>query len=238
MNSKRNFSFLVFGVLLIGLIFFFYSCSQENANGEKIEGEKQTKLETGEQVKTENLAPEQGTELAQQQETTSKSTNSKPNILVIWGDDIGQFNVSAYNQGVMGYKTPNIDRIAKEGALFTDWYGQQSCTAGRAAFITGQSPIRTGLTKVGLPGAPEGMKKEDPTIATLLKAHGYVTGQFGKNHLGDRDEMLPTFHGFDEFFGNLYHLNAEEEPENPDYPKEPEFKKHFGPRGVIHSFAD
>ncbi len=161
----------------------------------------------------------------------------KPNILVIWGDDIGQFNVSAYNMGMMGYKTPNIDRIAREGAIFTDWYGQQSCTAGRAAFITGQSPIRTGLTKVGLPGAPEGMKKEDPTIATLLKAQGYVTGQFGKNHLGDRDEMLPTAHGFDEFFGNLYHLNAEEEPENPDYPKNPEFKKKFGPRGVIHSFA-
>ena len=157
---------------------------------------------------------------------------------VIWGDDIGQFNVSAYNMGMMGYKTPNIDRIASEGAIFTDWYGQQTCTAGRAAFITGQSPIRTGLTKVGLPGAPEGMKKEDPTIATLLKAQGYMTGQFGKNHLGDRDEMLPTAHGFDEFFGNLYHLNAEEEPENPDYPKDPEFKKKFGPRGVIHSFAD
>lgn len=162
---------------------------------------------------------------------------SKPNILVIWGDDIGQFNISAYNMGMMGYRTPNIDRIAKEGALFTDWYGQQSCTAGRAAFITGQSPIRTGLTKVGLPGAPEGMKKEDPTIATLLRAQGYMTGQFGKNHLGDRDEMLPTEHGFDEFFGNLYHLNAEEEPENPDYPKDPNFKKKFGPRGVIHSFA-
>ena len=161
----------------------------------------------------------------------------KPNILVIWGDDIGQFNVSAYNMGMMGYKTPNIDSIAKEGALFTDWYGQQSCTAGRAAFITGQSPIRTGLTKVGLPGAPEGMKIEDPTIATLLKAQGYVTGQFGKNHLGDRDDMLPTNHGFDEFFGNLYHLNAEEEPEHPDYPKNPEFKKKWGPRGVIHSFA-
>jgi arylsulfatase A-like enzyme len=163
---------------------------------------------------------------------------AKPNILVIWGDDIGQFNISAYNMGMMGYKTPNIDRIAKEGAVFTDWYGQQSCTAGRAAFITGQSPIRTGLTKVGLPGAPEGMKKEDPTIATLLRAQGYMTGQFGKNHLGDRDEMLPTNHGFDEFFGNLYHLNAEEEPEYPDYPKNPEFKKKFGPRGVIHSFAD
>jgi arylsulfatase len=169
---------------------------------------------------------------------TPAGAGKKPNILVIWGDDIGQFNISAYNMGMMGYKTPNIDRIAKEGALFTDWYGQQSCTAGRAAFVTGQSPIRTGLTKVGLPGAPEGMKKEDPTIATLLKAQGYVTGQFGKNHLGDRDEMLPTAHGFDEFFGNLYHLNAEEEPENPDYPKNPEFKKRFGPRGVIHSFAD
>ena len=168
----------------------------------------------------------------------AQPTAKKPNILVIWGDDIGGFNISAYNQGVMGYKTPNIDSIAKQGALFTDWYGQQSCTAGRAAFITGQSPIRTGLTKVGLPGAPEGMKKEDPTIATLLRAQGYVTGQFGKNHLGDRDEMLPSNHGFDEFFGNLYHLNAEEEPEHPDYPKGAEFKKKFGPRGVIHSFAD
>jgi len=162
----------------------------------------------------------------------------KPNILVIWGDDIGGFNISAYNQGVMGYRTPNIDSLAREGAMFTDWYGQQSCTAGRAAFITGQSPIRTGLTKVGLPGAPEGMKKEDPTIATLLKAQGYMTGQFGKNHLGDRDEMLPTAHGFQEFFGNLYHLNAEEEPENPDYFKNPALKKQFGPRGVIHSFDD
>ena len=168
----------------------------------------------------------------------AQGTAKKPNILVIWGDDIGQFNVGAYNNGMMGYKTPNIDRIAKEGALFTDWYGQQSCTAGRAAFVTGQSPIRTGLTKVGLPGAPEGMTQGDPTIATLLRAQGYMTGQFGKNHLGDRDEMLPTNHGFDEFFGNLYHLNAEEEPENADYPKNPEFKKKFGPRGVIHSFAD
>ncbi|CAN7685977.1 arylsulfatase [Pararhizobium sp. LjRoot238] len=168
---------------------------------------------------------------------TASAQGKKPNILIIWGDDIGGFNISAYNMGLMGYKTPNIDSLAREGALFTDWYGQQSCTAGRAAFITGQSPIRTGLTKVGLPGAPEGMKKEDPTIATLLKAQGYMTGQFGKNHLGDRDEMLPTAHGFDEFFGNLYHLNAEEEPENPDYPKDPEFKKRFGPRGVIHSFA-
>ncbi|MFM2198764.1 MAG: hypothetical protein RLZZ505_2196 [Verrucomicrobiota bacterium] len=169
---------------------------------------------------------------------TASAQKKKPNILIIWGDDVGQFNISAYNMGMMGYKTPNIDSIAREGALFTDWYGGQSCTAGRAALITGQSPIRTGLTKVGLPGAPEGMKKEDPTIATLLKAQGYMTGQFGKNHLGDRDDMLPTAHGFDEFFGNLYHLNAEEEPENPDYPKGDEFKKKFGPRGVIHSFAD
>ncbi|MGB8340802.1 MAG: arylsulfatase [Chthoniobacterales bacterium] len=171
---------------------------------------------------------------------TAQAADKKPNILIIWGDDIGQFNISAYNMGMMGYKTPNIDSLAREGALFTDWYGQQSCTAGRAAFITGQSPIRTGLTKVGLPGAPEGMQKKDPTIARLLKAQGYMTGQFGKNHLGDRDEMLPTAHGFDEFFGNLYHLNAEEEPENPDYPKEseyPNFKKKFGPRGVIHSYA-
>lgn len=166
------------------------------------------------------------------------AVEKQPNIVVIWGDDIGQFNVSAYNMGMMGYRTPNIDRIGKEGAIFTDWYGQQSCTAGRAAFITGQSPIRTGLTKVGLPGAAEGMKKEDPTVATMLKARGYVTGQFGKNHLGDRDDMLPTAHGFDEFFGNLYHLNAEEEPENPDYPKGDAFRKRFAPRGVIHSFSD
>jgi len=162
----------------------------------------------------------------------------KPNILIIWGDDIGWFNISAYNHGIMGYRTPNIDRIAKEGAMYTDWYGQQSCTAGRAAFITGQSPIRTGLTKVGLPGAKLGLQPEDPTIAEMLKPQGYVCGQFGKNHLGDRDEFLPTAHGFDEFFGNLYHLNAEQEPENEDYPKNPEFKKKFGPRGVLHSWAN
>jgi len=166
---------------------------------------------------------------------------TKPNILIIWGDDIGWFNISAYNLGIMRYRTPNIDRIAKEGALFTDWYGQQSCTAGRAAFITGQSPIRTGLTKVGMPGAKLGLQPEDPTIAELLKPQGYVCGQFGKNHLGDRDEFLPTVHGFDEFFGNLYHLNAEEEPENPDYPRPseyPNFKKNFGPRGVLRSKAN
>jgi arylsulfatase len=161
----------------------------------------------------------------------------QPYILVIWGDDIGWFNVSAYNHGVMGYRTPSIDRIAKEGAMFTDWYGQQSCTAGRAAFITGQSPIRTGLTKVGLPGADQGLRARDATIAELLKPLGYATGQFGKNHLGDKNEFLPTAHGFEEFFGNLYHLNAEEEPENPDYPKDPEFRKRFGPRGVMHCWA-
>ncbi|TXS93049.1 arylsulfatase [Parahaliea maris] len=162
----------------------------------------------------------------------------KPNILIIWGDDIGWMNPSAYHRGMMGYKTPNIDRIANEGALFTDWYGQQSCTAGRAAFITGQSPFRTGLLKVGLPGAKEGLSEKDPTIAGLLKNHGYMTAQYGKNHLGDLDEHLPTNHGFDEFFGNLYHLNAEEEPESPDYPKSAEFKQKFGPRGVIKSTAD
>mgnify|MGYP003572961874 CR=1 FL=1 len=162
----------------------------------------------------------------------------KPNILIIWGDDIGYWNISAYNRGMMGYRTPNIDRIAKEGAIFTDAYGQQSCTAGRAAFITGQSPFRTGLTKVGMPGADLGLKVEDPTIAAYLKTKGYMTGQFGKNHLGDLDEHLPTNHGFDEFFGNLYHLNAEDEPEHVDYPKDPEFKKKFGPRGVIKSSTD
>ena len=165
-------------------------------------------------------------------------TSERPNILVLWGDDIGYWNISAYNRGMMGYRTPNIDRIANEGAIFTNYYGQQSCTAGRAAFITGQSPIRTGLTKVGLPGAKLGLQKEDPTLAELLKPYGYMTAQYGKNHLGDLDEHLPTAHGFDEFFGNLYHLNAEEEPENIDYPKRPEFKKNFGPRGVIKSTAD
>ena len=167
----------------------------------------------------------------------SAAKAKKPNILVIWGDDIGQSNISYYTHGVMGYQTPNIDRVAREGMTFTDYYGEQSCTAGRSSFIMGQSVFRTGLSKVGLPGAKEGMKEEDPTVAGLLKAQGYATGQFGKNHLGDRDEMLPTNHGFDEFFGNLYHLNAEEEPENEDYPKNPEFRKKFGPRGVIKSFA-
>ena len=167
--------------------------------------------------------------------------SAQPNILILWGDDIGVSNLSCYSDGIMGYRTPNIDRIAQEGARFTDYYGEQSCTAGRAAFITGQNPYRTGLTKVGMPGAAVGRRAEDPTIATALKAHGYATGQFGKNHLGDRDEFLPTAHGFDEFFGNLYHLNAEEEPELADYPTPqelPGFLEKFGPRGVIHSWLN
>ncbi len=169
---------------------------------------------------------------------SSVIAQDRPNILIIWGDDIGYWNISAYNRGMMGYRTPNIDRIAREGAIFTDAYGEQSCTAGRAAFITGQSPFRTGLTKVGLPGSDLGLQAEDPTIAEFLKTRGYITAQYGKNHLGDLDEHLPTNHGFDEFFGNLYHLNAEEEPEHVDYPKDPEFKRKFGPRGVIKSSAD
>jgi arylsulfatase A-like enzyme len=163
--------------------------------------------------------------------------SAKPNILILWGDDIGWFNISHNSRGMMGYQTPNIDRIAREGIEFTDYYGQQSCTAGRAAFITGQNPVRTGLTKVGCPAAPIGLQPEDPTIADMLKPLGYVTGQFGKNHLGDRNLFLPTVHGFDEFYGNLYHLNAEEEPEVLDYPKQPKFKQLFGPRGVLHCKA-
>ena len=165
------------------------------------------------------------------------AADQKPNILVIWGDDIGVWNISHNNRGMMGYMTPNIDRIAKEGLSFTDYYGQQSCTAGRAAFLGGNVPVRTGMTKVGLPGAKEGWQNTDATIAAVMKGMGYATGQFGKNHQGDRDEHLPTNHGFDEFMGNLYHLNAEEEPENRDYPKDPEFRKKFGPRGVIKATA-
>ncbi len=169
---------------------------------------------------------------------TSVFAQKKPNILVIWGDDIGSSNISYNTHGLMGYQTPNIDQIAKDGIAFTDYYAQQSCTAGRAAFIGGTNPLRTGMTKVGVPGALEGWQKTDVTMATVMKSLGYATGQFGKNHQGDRDEHLPTMHGFDEFLGNLYHLNAEEEPENEDYPKDPAFKKRFGPRGVIHSWAD
>jgi arylsulfatase len=179
--------------------------------------------------------------VAQAQQPSAAPAGRLPHIVVIWGDDIGQANISAYTKGLMGYRTPNIDSVAQQGMIFTDYYGEQSCTAGRSAFITGQSVFRTGLSKVGMPGAAAGMHKEDPTIAELLKPLGYATGQFGKNHLGDRDEMLPTAHGFDEFYGNLYHLNAEEEPEQEDYPKDsdfPNFRKEFGPRGVIHSFAN
>ena len=168
----------------------------------------------------------------------SAAKAKKPNILVVWGDDVGMYNISAYHRGMMGGSTPNIDRIAKEGAIFTDAYAQQSCTAGRASFVLGQHPFRTGLLTIGMPGAKEGISKKDPTIAELLKNHGYMSGQFGKNHLGDRDEHLPTNHGFDEFFGNLYHLNAEEEPESEFYPKDPEFHKKFGPRGVLKTSAD
>ena len=169
-----------------------------------------------------------------------KPKPAKPNILIIWGDDIGITNISAYSSGLMGYRTPNIDRVAAEGMRFTDSYGEQSCTAGRSSFITGQSVYRTGLSKVGVPGSPIGLQPQDPTIADLLKPLGYATGQFGKNHLGDLNKYLPTLHGFDEFFGNLYHLNAEEEPERPNYPSEkdfPEFRKRYGPRDVIHSWA-
>ncbi len=173
--------------------------------------------------------------------SASAQQTKKPNIIIIWGDDIGQSNLSCYTFGLMGYKTPNIDRVAKEGMMFTDYYAEQSCTAGRASFITGQCGLRTGMTKVGMPGATLGLQKEDPTIAELLKGQGYATGQFGKNHLGDRDEFLPTMHGFDEFFGNLYHLNAEEEPEQRDYPSDkdfPGFREKFGPRGVLHCWAN
>lgn len=166
------------------------------------------------------------------------TAQERPNILVIFGDDIGQSNISAYTRGLVGYQTPHIDSIAKQGMIFTDYYAEQSCTAGRSTFITGQCTYRTGLSKVGLPGADLGLQAEDPTITELLKPYGYATGQFGKNHLGDKDEFLPTNHGFDEFLGNLYHLNAEEEPENRNYPRDPEFRKKYGPRGVIKSSAD
>ena len=183
------------------------------------------------------IASSSRVDVAQAQQQPTAPPGRKPNILMIMADDIGWFNISAYNLGIMGYRTPNIDLIGREGAIFTDYYAEQSCTAGRAAFITGQSPIRTGLTKVGLPGADVGLHAEDMTVAEALKPLGYATGQFGKNHLGDRNEFLPTVHGFDEFFGNLYHLNAEEEPQNPDYPKDPRFRAKFGPRGVLKAKA-
>jgi arylsulfatase A-like enzyme len=170
-------------------------------------------------------------------QSPSPSTGKKPNIIIIWGDDIGQSNISAYSHGLMGYRTPNIDRVAREGVMFTDYYAEQSCTAGRSSFITGQCGLRTGNTTVGMPGATQGLQARDVTIAQLLKAQGYATGQFGKNHLGDRNEHLPTVHGFDEFYGALYHLNASEEPELPDYPKDPAFIAKFGPRGVLECKA-
>jgi len=170
-------------------------------------------------------------------QSPAPSSGKKPNILVIFGDDIGQTNISAYSFGLMGYRTPNIDRIAREGMMFTDYYAEQSCTAGRSSFITGQCTLRTGLSKVGTPGSPIGLQDRDVTIAQLLKSQGYATGQFGKNHLGDLNKYLPTVHGFDEFFGNLYHLNAEEEPERRTYPQDPKFKEMFGPRGVLRCKA-
>jgi arylsulfatase len=176
-------------------------------------------------------------QVAQAQQRAAAPSGQRPNILVIFGDDIGQTNISAYSFGLMGYRTPNIDRIAKEGMMFTDYYADQSCTAGRSSFITGQATLRTGLSKVGIPGATIGLQTRDATIAELLKPLGYATGQFGKNHLGDRNEFLPTLHGFDEFFGNLYHLNAEEEPEQRTYPSEPAFRQSFGPRGVLRCKA-
>ena len=179
------------------------------------------------------MTPSGTVRIAQAQQSTPSAGGQKPNILVIWGDDIGITNLSTYSQGLMGYETPNIDRIAREGIKFLHYYGEQSCTAGRAAFLTGQHGIRTGLTKVGFPGAPMGMSQLDPSVGGLLKNLGYATGQFGKNHVGDRNELLPTLNGFDEFFGNLYHLNAEEEPELPDYPKDPAYRAKFGPRGVL-----
>jgi arylsulfatase len=184
------------------------------------------------------FVPVVGAALMMTSSVYAQAAGRKPNILVIWGDDVGYYNLSAYQRGMMGYQTPNIDRIAKEGALFTDAYAQQSCTAGRASFILGQHPFRTGLLTIGMPGSPQGIPDWAPTIADLLKGQGYVTGQFGKNHLGDQDRHLPTVHGFDEFLGNLYHLNAEEEPETYYYPKDPEFKKKYGPRGVLHTWAD
>src|SRR5712671_5558360 len=174
---------------------------------------------------------------AQQLQQSSAPSGGKPNILVIWGDDIGLANISAYSHGLMGYQTPNIDRIGREGMMFIDYYAEQSCTAGRSSFITGQATLRTGLSKVGVPGAAIGLQARDATIAELLKPLGYATAQFGKNHLGDRNEFLPTVHGFDEFFGNLYHLNAEEDPESRDYPREPAFRETFGPRGVLRCKA-
>jgi len=234
------------GLLLVGAGFAALACASK---GQTEPSDDSAPGQAAPQAPAQSAGPEEvqltktvykphAAALVKTADVVSAGKSKKPNLLVIMGDDIGYWNVSAHSRGMMGYHTPNIDRIANEGMLFTDSYGEQSCTAGRSAFITGQSPFRTGLSKVGLPGADLGLRPEDPTIAELLKPLGYKTGQFGKNHLGDKDEFLPTKHGFDEFFGNLYHLNAEEEPENPDYPKDPAFKAKFGPRGVLHSKAD
>src|SRR5215471_14992064 len=227
-----------FGALLAGLGTGLLGCEQPGAGGgatsaapQQAEPQAAAPAQAApEEVQLKRISKPSKEALVKTADVIEEGKKKHPNILVIMGDDIGYWNVSAHNQGMMGYQTPNIDRIANEGMLFTDSYGENSCTAGRAAFITGQIPFRTGLLKVGLPGADVGLNKGDPTIADLLKPLGYRTGQFGKNHLGDKDEFLPTNHGFDEFFGNLYHLNAEEEPEQPDYPKDPNFKKRFGPR--------
>ena len=233
MNNKRLFSsirlMLSIAVLdLAGIIQLAKSAEKLPAN---------TSQSTSHSAVKSNLLNKAASSLATMTMAPSTKRAKKPNIVIIWGDDIGQSNISAYSMGMMGYRTPNIDRVAKEGMIFTDYYAEQSCTAGRASFLTGQHGLRTGLTKVGLPGAKLGLSKKDPTVAEILKSQGYSTAQFGKNHLGDRNEFLPTVHGFDEFYGNLYHLNAEEEPEHADYPKDPAFRARYGPRGVLETKA-
>ena len=233
MNNKRLFSsirlMLSIAVLdLAGIIQLAKSAEKSPAN---------TSQSTSHSAVKSNLLNKAASSLATMTMAPSTKRAKKPNIVIIWGDDIGQSNISAYSMGMMGYRTPNIDRVAKEGMIFTDYYAEQSCTAGRASFLTGQHGLRTGLTKVGLPGAKLGLSKKDPTVAEILKSQGYSTAQFGKNHLGDRNEFLPTVHGFDEFYGNLYHLNAEEEPEHADYPKDPAFRARYGPRGVLETKA-
>ena len=233
MNNKRLFSsirlMLSIAVLdLAGIIQLAKSAEKSPAN---------TSQSTSHSAVNSNLLNKAASSLATMTMAPSTKRAKKPNIVIIWGDDIGQSNISAYSMGMMGYRTPNIDRVAKEGMIFTDYYAEQSCTAGRASFLTGQHGLRTGLTKVGLPGAKLGLSKKDPTVAEILKSQGYSTAQFGKNHLGDRNEFLPTVHGFDEFYGNLYHLNAEEEPEHADYPKDPAFRARYGPRGVLETKA-
>jgi len=236
MNPKRNFSFLGFTALLMTLIFFSHACSREKANDEKVKNDKaKTEMTNSEEAKTTNLPPPQEPVLAQQQAQQPKGVGTKPNIIFIMGDDIGWFNIGAYHQGMMAGRTPNLDRLASEGMRFTDYYAEASCTAGRANFITGELPIRTGLTTVGQAGSPIGIPAQAVTIATTLKSMGYATGQFGKNHLGDLNEFLPTVHGFDEFFGYLYHLDAMEDPSHPNYPQD--LLATVGPRNMVHSWA-